>query len=163
MLAKLAALSLVVLGATTATVQPAPAASPSPVLVTFEQTGGFAAIERGLTVRRSGALVSDGLPLKAKQLSAARMARLRTLLTDAHFATLKHRYEPAEPIADGFVYRISYGGRRVEIGEDAKLPERLAGLFASSAEIMPIVLKLHTIFFLNLLLYNDFANLCLKS
>jgi hypothetical protein len=130
MLAKLAALSVVVLGATTATVQPAPAASPSPVLVTFEQTGGFAAIERGLTVRRSGALVSDGLPLKAKQLSAARMARLRMLLTDAHFATLKHRYEPAEPIADGFVYRISYGGTRVEIGEDAKLPERLAGLFA---------------------------------
>ena len=130
MLAKLAALSVVALGATAAGVQPAPAASPSPVLVTFEQTGGFAAIERGLTVRRSGALVSNGLPLKAKQLSSARMARLRMLLTDARFATLKHRYDSAEPIADGFVYRISYGGTTIQIDEDAKLPPRLAGVFA---------------------------------
>src|SRR3954451_11469310 len=130
MLAKLAVLSVVALGAAAATIQPAPAASPSPVLVTFEQTGGFAAIERGLTVRRSGALVSNGLPLKAKQLSAARMARLRVLLTGAHFATLEHRYESEEPIADGFEYRISYSGTSVRIDQGAKLPARLAGVFA---------------------------------
>src|SRR4051794_40851598 len=136
MLAKLAVLSVVALGAAAATIQPAPAASPSPVLVTFEQTGGFAAIERGLTVRRSGAVVSDGLPLKARQLSTARMARLRMLLGDAHFATLERRYEADEPIADGFVYRISYGGRSVQIDEDAKLPARLAGLFALLRSLM---------------------------
>ena len=50
-------------------------------LVTFEQTGGFASIERGFAVRTSGVVVSDGLPVTAKRLSAKRLLALRTALT----------------------------------------------------------------------------------
>ena len=125
--AKLAAVVLA-MGAALA-VQSGPAAQASPVLVSFQQTGGFAAIERGLTVRRSGAVVSDGLPVKVKQLSAARLRTLRAALSTAGFAALRDRYESDEPIADGFVYRIGYGGQTVEIEQGATLPPRLARVF----------------------------------
>jgi hypothetical protein len=124
---KLAGLA-VVMGAALA-VQSGASAQASPVLVSFHQTGGFAAIERGLTVRRSGAVVSDGLPVKVKQLSAERLRTLRAALSAAGFATLRDRYESDEPIADGFVYRIGYAGQTVEIEQGATLPYRLARVF----------------------------------
>jgi hypothetical protein len=128
--AKLAATTAVALGAAV-TSQAVPAAAPSQVLVSFEQTGGFAAIERGLSVRRSGAVVSDGLPVKVKQLSPARLRMLRGVLAGAQFATLRDKYESDEPIADGFVYRIAYAGRRVQIEQGARLPVRLDRAFTA--------------------------------
>ena len=47
------------------------------VLVSFEQTGGFAGIERSLAVHRSGKVVSDGLPVKTARLTPARLRALR--------------------------------------------------------------------------------------
>jgi hypothetical protein len=126
--AKLAATTLIALGAALA-VQSVPAAPPSAVLVSFQQTGGFAAIERGLTVRRSGDVVSDGLPVKVKQLSPTRLRTLRAALTASGFASLRDRYESDEPIADGFVYRLGYRGNMVEIEQGATLPLRLARVF----------------------------------
>src|SRR5262245_12316308 len=126
--AKLAALILIALGAALAA-QTAPAAPPSTVLVSFEQTGGFAAIERGMKVRRSGAVVSDGLAVKVKQLSPKRLDTLRDALTDAGFASLRDRYDSDEPIADGFIYRIHYSGNTVAIEQGATLPARLAHVF----------------------------------
>ena len=114
MLGRLAAVSLIALGASLA-VQSASAAQQSVVLVSFHQTGGFAAIERGLTVRRSGAVVSDGLAVKVKVLSPQRLQALRSALASAGFASLHDRYESDEPVADGYVYRIGYAGRTVEI------------------------------------------------
>jgi len=128
MLAKFALLSLVALGAAVAAQSP-PAAQPSPVLVSFAQTGGFAAIERGLTVRRSGAVVSDGLPVKVKELSPLRLRALRTALASAGFTSLDARYESDQPVADGYVYRIGYSGRTVDIEQGATLPTRLARVF----------------------------------
>jgi hypothetical protein len=129
MRAKVAVLSLIVLGASLA-VQSGSAAQQSTILVSFRQTGGFAAIERGLTVRRSGAVVSDGLAVKVKALSPSRLQALRTALVSAGFASLHDRYESDEPIADGYVYRIGYAGRTVEIEQGATLPPRLSRVFA---------------------------------
>ena len=129
MRAKVAVLSLIVLGASLA-VQSGSAAEHSAVLVSFRQTGGFAAIDRGLTVRRSGAVVSDGLAVKVKALSPPRLQRLRTALASAGFASLHDRYESDEPIADGYVYRIGYAGQTVEIEQGATLPPRLSRVFA---------------------------------
>jgi hypothetical protein len=95
------------------------------VLVTYEQTGGFAGIERGLVVYRTGRVQSDGLPLKASRLTPARLSALKTALRQARFATLAKRYESETPIADGFIYRVTYGGRSVRVEEGADPPARL--------------------------------------
>lgn len=104
------------------------AAATSPALVTFEQTGGFAGIERGMTVRRSGAIVSDGLPVTVSRLSPARLATLRQRLVAARWASLKATYD--SPVSDGFVCRLTYAGRTIRVEEGAALPLRLARLKA---------------------------------
>jgi hypothetical protein len=108
---------------------PRPEAQPV-VLVTFEQTGGFAGIERGLVVHRSGKVVSDGLPVTTHRLSAARLRALRNALVQARFATLLRTYESETPVADGYVYRIRYAGRTIRVEEGAELPARLARPFS---------------------------------
>jgi hypothetical protein len=97
------------------------------VLVTFHQSGGFAGIDRGYTVQRSGAVVSNGAP--HPRLSPAALKTLRDALAAARFSTLRRVYEPAQPVADGFSYRIAYAGRTVRIEQGAKLPPRLQRVF----------------------------------
>ena len=102
----------------------------SSVLVTFEQTGGFAGIERGMSVTRSGKVVSDGLPVSTSQLSATRLAALRAKLVGAQWATLRAKYEPETPISDGYVYKVTYAGRTIRVEQGATLPLRLKRPFA---------------------------------
>src|SRR6266545_5049836 len=104
---------------------PPSAAAPTTLLVSFEQTGGFAGIERGMAVTRTGKVVSNGLPVTVSQLSATRLATLRDRLVAARWATLRPKYEPETPVADGYVYRITYAGRTIRIDEGAILPLRL--------------------------------------
>ena len=113
-----------------AALAPSASAATSPNLVAFEQTGGFAGIERGFAVRTSGTVVSDGLPVTAKRLSAKRLVALRAALTQARWSTLARRYESETPISDGYVYRITYAGRTIKVEQDAKLPTRLARPFS---------------------------------
>jgi hypothetical protein len=114
---------------TVAVAAPEAGAASSSVLVRFDQTGGFAGIERGLVVHRSGKVVSDGLPLQTEHLSSAGVEALRGALARARWATLQKRYESETPIADGFVFRITYAGRTIRVEEGAKLPARLARPF----------------------------------
>src|SRR3954452_21677943 len=110
---------------------PSATATPSSVLVTFEQTGGFAGIERGMSVTRSGKVVSDGLPVTTSHLTSARLALLKQRLADAHWATLRTTYEPDAPISDGFVYKLTYAGRTIRIEQGAtSLPLRLTPPYA---------------------------------
>jgi hypothetical protein len=98
---------------------------PSPVLVTYEQTGGFAGIERGLVVYRSGKMRSEGLAPKVSQLSPARLRALKGALEQANFATLARKYRADVPIADGYLYRVTYTGRTVLVEQGADPPFRL--------------------------------------
>lgn len=111
-------------------VVPLSSAAPSSVLVTFEQTGGFAGIERGMSVTRSGKVVSDGLPVTTSQLSPTRLAALRAKLVGAQWATLRTKYEPETPISDGYVYKVTYAGRTIRVEQGATLPLRLKRPFA---------------------------------
>ena len=106
-----------------AVVAPQAASAPSPVLVAFHQGGGFVAIERSLSVRRSGAVFLEGVHVST--LSRARLAALRAALADARWGTLRARYAPDTPVADGFLYSITYAGRTIRIDQGAKLPPRL--------------------------------------
>jgi hypothetical protein len=108
-----------------------PPENPQPaVLVSFEQVGGFAGIERSFTVYRSGKIETDGLALTTTRLSTERLRTLRTALQVCEFAKLKRRYKSDAQIDDGYTYRIVYFGRTIAIEEDAKLPPRLARVFS---------------------------------
>jgi hypothetical protein len=111
-----------------ATAASADAMSPS-ALVSFRQTGGFAGLDRGLVVARSGDVTSDGLPLKKAHLTRLELAKLKLALTNARFAGLAKTYESEQPIADGFIYRIAYAGHVVAIEEGAKPPLRVQRVF----------------------------------
>jgi hypothetical protein len=104
------------------------AGAKSPVVVTFQRIGGFAALESHFSVHRDGTITSDGYA-STRKLTSARMTALRDALADARFATLEREYESDTPIADGYTFRITYAGRTVRIEEDAALPPRLQRVF----------------------------------
>jgi len=110
-----------------AVVGPQAASAPSPVLVSFRQTGGFVGVERSVTVRRSGAVTAENAHVST--LSHARLTALRDALEAARWRTLKSRYAPEAHVADGFLYAITYGGRTIRIDQGAALPPRLARPF----------------------------------
>ncbi len=120
-----------------AVVLPQPAAAASRTLVSLRQTGGFAGVDRGLAVTGTGRVVPDDLELRTRQLSPARLQALREALKAARFGTLARHYAPAQPVADGFVYRIAYAGRTIRIDEHAVVPRRLARVFALLRALSP--------------------------
>jgi hypothetical protein len=91
-------------------------------LVVYSRTGGFIGVQDSMRILRDGTVSSTNGDFR---LSAKRLATLRSRLTAARFPTLKRRYEADYPIADGFVYGVTYGGRRVIVNEEAKTPLRL--------------------------------------
>jgi hypothetical protein len=91
-------------------------------LVVYSRTGGFIGVEDSMRILRDGTVSSTNGDFR---LSPKRLATLRALLTAARFPTLKRRYEADYPIADGFVYGVTYGGRRILVNEEAKAPLRL--------------------------------------
>ena len=103
------------------------ASAPSPVLVSFRQTGGFVGVERTVVVRRSGAVTAENV--RVSTLSRARVRALRDALEQARWRSLKSRYAPKVHVADGFQYAITYGGRTIRIDQGATLPPRLARPF----------------------------------
>jgi hypothetical protein len=109
-----------VLAALAATATPRAA---TPALVTFRQSGGFVALERGFTVRRSGEVVSRGVVVA--RLPPRRLRELTRALADARWSTLARHYAPSVHVADGYVYTITYAGRPVRIDQGASLPFRL--------------------------------------
>jgi hypothetical protein len=113
----LAALALVAAAAATSDV----AAQPQP-LVVYTRTGGFIGVQDSMKVFRDGTVASTNGEFR---LTAKRLTALRTRLRAARFPTLRREYEADYPIADGFVYGVTYGGRTVLVNEEAKAPLRL--------------------------------------
>jgi hypothetical protein len=118
-------------------VAPAPAAGAGqPPLVSFRQSGGFVGLERSFLVRRSGEVVTRGIVVS--RLPPKRLAELRKALVEARWPKLARHYAPRVHVADGFVYTITYGGRRVWIDQGARLPERLRRPLALLRDLVPL-------------------------
>jgi hypothetical protein len=113
----LAALALVAAAAAASDV----AAQQQP-LVVYTRTGGFIGVQDSMKVFRDGTVTSTN---GAFRLTAKRLTALRTQLRAARFRTLRRRYEADYPIADGFVYGVTYTGRTVVVNEEGKAPVRL--------------------------------------
>jgi hypothetical protein len=91
-------------------------------LVVYTRTGGFIGVQDSMKVFRDGTVTSTNGEFR---LTAKRLTALRTRLRAAQFPTLRRRYEADYPIADGFVYGVTYVGRTVLVNEEAKAPLRL--------------------------------------
>jgi hypothetical protein len=101
-------------------------------LVVYTRTGGFIGVQDSMKVAGDGRVVSTNGDFR---LSAKRLATLRLRLRAAKFSTLKREYDADYPAADGFVYGVAYGGRRVLVNEEAKAPLRLRRVLDLLGEI----------------------------
>jgi hypothetical protein len=101
-------------------------------LVVYTRTGGFIGVQDSMRISRDGTVSSSNGDFR---LSAKRLATLRLQLRTARFPTLKRWYEADYPIADGFVYGVTYGGKRVLVNEEAKAPPRLQRVLDTLGEM----------------------------
>jgi hypothetical protein len=101
-------------------------------LVVYTRTGGFIGVQDSMKISRNGTVSSTNGDFR---LSARRMTTLRVRLAAARFSTLKRKYEADFPVADGFLYGVTYGGRRVQVDEDAEAPPRLRRVIDLLGEI----------------------------
>jgi hypothetical protein len=101
-------------------------------LVVYTRTGGFIGVQDSMRISRDGTVSSSNGDFR---LSAKRLATLRVQLRAARFPTLKREYEGDYPIADGFVYGVTYGGKRVLVNEEAKAPPRLQRVLDTLGEM----------------------------
>jgi hypothetical protein len=124
------ALAALVLAA--AAVDPGRVAAQRQPLVVYTRTGGFIGVQDSMKVFRDGTVTSTNGDFR---LSAKRVAALRARLRAARFPTLRRKYEADYPIADGFVYGVSYAGRTVVVNEEAKAPFRLRRVLDLLGEI----------------------------
>lgn len=114
-------------------------ASASPALaktlVTYEKSGGIAALAATMTVTEAGSLrITNDRPrngakaVRRYKLTATERRALARALRDAHVSTLRAEYAPRIPIADGFTQTLRYGGRRITVRDGARPPARLQSL-----------------------------------
>ena len=102
-------------------------------LVTYVHSGGFTGDRDTLTVFRSGrADSSNGL----FGLTTKRRLSLERALRAARFATLRKEYVPVDPVADGYIERISYAGRTVSVAQGATPPARLQRVLTLLADLL---------------------------
>jgi hypothetical protein len=101
-------------------------------LVVYTRTGGFIGVQDSMKIFRDGTVTSTNGDFR---LSPKRVAALRAGLRAARFSTLLRKYKADYPIADGFVYGVSYAGRTVVVNEEAKAPLRLRRVLDLLGEI----------------------------
>jgi len=124
----LAALALV-LAAASAPAAGQAEAQPGP-LVVYTRTGGLIGVQDSMRVSPTGTVSSTNGNFR---LSAKRLATLRERLRAARFPSLKRVY--GTPVADGFVYGVTYRGRKVLVNENAEAPLRLRRVLQLVREI----------------------------
>jgi hypothetical protein len=105
-----------------------PASAASKTLVSYEQSGGIAGIQTGLSVTVGGSarLTSSRVPgITRFKLTVAQLRGLKRDLRDARFSTLRSLYESKDPVADGISQTVRYAGHRVTVSTGGRPPARL--------------------------------------
>jgi hypothetical protein len=110
----------------------APAAT-AKTLVHYERTGGFARERHTVTVSTRGAVRADR---RRSQLSDRALRTLRRTVRAARFGSLKARYAPRTPVADGLTETVRHGGRTVTVQTGGHPPERLRRLLERMARLL---------------------------
>ncbi|MGW7369662.1 hypothetical protein ACWGI8_41125 [Streptomyces sp. NPDC054841] len=109
-------------GAPTSALAPAPTGKVER-LVAATMTGGIDGRHESVIVRGDGSYtrLGRGKPDESGRLTPAELATLRKALSDADFPRLP-RISMGDPVPDGRVYAIIYGGREVVTGDPAPPP-----------------------------------------
>nr|WP_313904672.1 protealysin inhibitor emfourin [Streptomyces sp. SLBN-118] len=100
-------------------------------LVQVTVTGGIAGVRNDLLVRDDGTYTTSTKNghKGSGRMTPAELAELRRALEKADFARLP-RKATGSPVADGFIYRITYAGHTVTTDETNRLPA-LRDVFAA--------------------------------
>lgn len=107
---------------------PASAASAAKTLVSYEQSGGIAAIRTSLSVTVGGsARVTSNRTtgIRRFKLTRSELGVLKRELRAARFSTLRSLYDSKEPISDGIAQIVRYAGYRVTVSTGGRPPSRL--------------------------------------
>ncbi len=105
-----------------------PVGAASRTLVGYEQSGGIAGIQTGLSVTVGGSArvtSSRTAGIKRFRLTSAELRGLKRDLRDARFSTLRSLYDSKVPVADGISTTVRYAGYRVTVSTGGRPPERL--------------------------------------
>jgi hypothetical protein len=102
-------------------------------LVRYERSGGIAGIQLTMTVTDAGGVrIARARTSEVTRfaLPASQRRALARALRDARVSTLRGRYAPSTPIADGFVQTVHYAGHDVTVQDGARPPARLGSLLS---------------------------------
>lgn len=105
----------------------------APFWISFERGGGFTGWVLDMTIDKTGQVQYRQTPERGnldtpRYLDEATLQQLADLLQAVDFARLDPVYMPYQPVADGYLYTLRYGGYQVEIGQEAVIPPDLANL-----------------------------------
>ncbi|HYI38088.1 MAG TPA: hypothetical protein VEX39_15875 [Thermoleophilaceae bacterium] len=109
-----------------------------PLLLAVERSAGVAGRFARMRVHASGLVTVRRPPHDevSLQLDGNRLARVRSLLTGAHFRTLSSSYFLPHPVMpDGYAWRISHAGVTVAT-RDGEAPRGLAALMRELAAVL---------------------------
>jgi|SRR4051794_30187786 len=113
---------------------------PTDTLLTFERSGGLAAVQHRLAVRPDGAVRLDSgftdIKTKRFKLTDEELNGLRAAREGVDFSTLDKSYGPEQPVADGIATTIRADGREVTVLTEGDPPPELARLIAVCAGIV---------------------------
>lgn len=101
---------------------PVPVTGPDQLLVTMEVTGGFAGVQKEVTLRGDGTVhTTDKGERAVRRVSAAQFTELRTLLGDPALDDVS-AFTKNMQAADLFQYTLRFGGRTVRTDLSAEEP-----------------------------------------
>lgn len=113
----------------------APAPSPGQTLLEMTVTGGIAGVDKRLTVREDGSWTSTAKSgaEHTGRMTPAELTGLNRALEKSDFAHLPAT-PTGTPVADGFLYRITYAGRTV-VTADGSQPAGLRDVLSALPDI----------------------------
>lgn len=115
-----------------ATAAPSAGAATSAGTITWTRSGGIAGVSQEMTISRDRRVkLTTDAGTKRRTLSRKRYAAIVRVVRDAKLPTLRTRYAPKLPTADGFATSVRYRGRTVTVLDGAKPPRRLQAVLGT--------------------------------
>jgi hypothetical protein len=94
-------------------------------LVRYDVSGGIAGLSERLVVDSDGGARQTGETTRCFRVSTTQLRKLERELEAARFSSLKRRYAPEVPVADGTTQSVRYKGYEVAVSTGADVPARL--------------------------------------
>src|SRR3954449_694622 len=105
-------------------------------LVGYDVSGGIAGLSERLVVDSDGSAQQTGDTTRRFPVSTTQLHKLKRELEAARFGSLKRRYAPEVPVADGTTQSVRYKGFAVAVSTGADVPARLERVLRRLVNLM---------------------------